>query len=288
MARSSSRSSRSNRSGKRRTLKIFLLGLFVLALLLFLNAFALNNETKSAGLSVNGASLVSTTSGDLQVLDTGPPVTTDPTAPDPLPILLVHGSGGAINWWEKVIPLLSPTHRVVAVDMLGYGGSSKPDTGYSIENQASLIAQVLSQLDAGPALAVGHSLGGNVVTSLAEQSPDLVAGITIIDDAPSRSYGGLTGTAKIARIPVIGQAMWRISPDFMVRRSIEQAFAPGYPVPDAFVDDIGEMTYTAYKESYTEGTDFTAKSPLNTRLNSLGKPLLIMVPQHPVRPCPFG
>jgi len=36
------------------------------------------------------------------------------------------------------------------------------------------------------------------------------------------------------------------------------------------------MTYTAYKDSYTEGTDFTAESPLNTRLTAVGKPLLVI------------
>ncbi len=276
MARSSSHPAGRKRTGKRRTLKIFLVGLAVLLLLLVLNAFALDRETGSASLNVDGAKLVSTTSGDIQVLDTGEPVTTDPTAPDPLPVVLIHGSGGAINWWDDLIPLIGPTNRTIAVDMLGYGGSSKPDSGYSMTNQANLIAQVLEQLGTGPAIIVGHSLGGNVATALAEQSPALVAGVTIIDDAPSRDYGGLGGTAKLARMPLIGQALWRISPDFMVRKSIEQAFAPGFPVADKYVEDINEMTYTAYKDSYTEGTDFTAESPLNTRLTAVGKPLLVI------------
>ena len=109
MARSSSHPAGRQRTGQRRTLKIFLVGLAVLLLLLVLNAFALDRETGSASLNVDGATLVSTTSGDIQVLDTGEPVTTDPAAPDPLPVVLIHGSGGAINWWDDLIPLISPT-----------------------------------------------------------------------------------------------------------------------------------------------------------------------------------
>ena len=65
MARSSSHPAGRKRTGKRRTLKIFLVGLAVLLLLLVLNAFALDRETGSASLNVDGAKLVSTTSGDI-------------------------------------------------------------------------------------------------------------------------------------------------------------------------------------------------------------------------------
>ena len=276
MARSSSRPARAKRPGNHRGLKVFLVALVVLLVLLVLNAFALNNETKPASLNVPGATLVSTTSGDLQVLDTGPAPNADPNKPDPLPIVLVHGSASAINWWNELIPLLSPTHRVIAVDMLGYGGSNKPDSGYSMENQANIITQALAKLDVAQAVLVGHSLGGEVVTAMAEQSPGLVAGVTIIDDAPDLSYGGLGGTAALARAPILGQAIWRLSPRFMLKKSLSQAFAPGYDVPTEFVDDIKDMTYTAYKKSYEEGDSYTKEEPLDQRLQALDKPLLIM------------
>lgn len=283
MAQTSTHSRRGKSSRKGRGLKITIGILLVLLLLIVLNAFALNNETETAGLTVEGATLVETTSGSLQVLDTGTPQA-DVNAPaeggaaavEPLPIVLIHGSGGAINWWDDLTPLLSPDHRVIVIDMLGYGGSAKPDSGYSIDSQAGLVAQVLASLDVDNVVTVGHSLGGKVVTALAEQSPDLVAGVTIIDTGPDSSFGTLTGTAKLAQMPLVGPAMWRIAPDFMVEKGVSQGFAPGYDVPEKYVEDIREMTYPAYHESFDEQDVYTDETPLNERLEQTGKPLLII------------
>lgn len=272
MAQTSSRIRRGKSSRKRgRGLKIAIGVLVVLLALIVLNAFALNNETESASVTTDGATLVETTSGELQVLDTG-----ETANPDSMPIVLIHGSGGGINWWDDVMPLLSQDHRVVAIDMLGYGGSSKPKEGYSVESQASLIAQVLSQLGIDQATVVGHSFGGMVATALAESSPELVAGVVIVDMGPDRSYGGLTGTAKAAQWPLLGQALWRIAPDFMIKRNVAQGFAPDYDVPDKYVDDVREMTYPAYRDSYEASEDYGDEEPLNDRLETTGVPLLVI------------
>ena len=291
MAGTSSRSNRGAGSRSSRWLKVAFIALLAVLALLVLNAFALDNETESAGVNVAGGQLINTTSGQIQVLDTpaepgmgvdglppqagsGIPAVAVMLAP---PVVLIHGSGGAIDWWEDLIPLLAEQgRRVIAVDMLGYGGSEKPSGGYSIESQASLIAQVLSKLDVDSAAVVGHSLGGKVATALAEGSPDLVAGLAILDISPDSSYGGLSGMAKAARLPVLGQALWRIAPDFMVRRNLEQAFVPGFEVPDRFVDDVRAMTYPAYRDSARESETYTDEKPLDERLQDLGLPLLVV------------
>lgn len=255
------------------------LGLLVgLVILLVLNVFALDNETESAGVNVVDGRLVNTTSGQLQVRETQPepaPGAAAPAVAGAPPVVLIHGSGGAIDWWDDLTPFLAAQgRRVIAVDMLGYGGSAKPESGYSIESQAGLVAQVLSRLNVKSAAVVGHSLGGKVATALAEGSPDLVDGVTIIDTASDSSFGGLSSTATAARLPVVGPALWRIAPDFIIRRNLEQAFAPGFDVPDRFVDDVRAMTYPAYRDSAEESDSYTDAKPLNTRLQETGLPLL--------------
>jgi len=293
MARTSSRSNRGAGSRSRRGIKLLLVAVLAVVVLLALNTFALNNETESAAINIAGGQLINTTSGQIQVLDTPPepgvgggaggltsqdrpgvPAAAVPLAP---PVVLIHGSGGAIDWWQDLTPLLAEQgRRVISIDMLGYGGSEKPSSGHSIESQASLIAQVLSKLGIDSATVVGHSLGGKIATALAEGSPDLVAGLVILDISPDSSYGGLSGSAKVARLPVIGQALWRIAPDFMLRRNLEQAFAPGFEVPDRFIDDVRAMTYPAYRDSAKESEAYTDEEPLDQRLQDLGLPLLVI------------
>lgn len=277
MAQTSSRSRRGKSSRKGRGLKITLGLLLALLLVIVLNAFALNNETEPASGTTTGSTLVDTTSGQLEVVKSGP---TQPApesdAPSPLPVVLIHGSGGAINWWDEITPLLNTDREVIAIDLLGYGGSNKPKDGYSVESQAGLVAQVLTELDVDSAVIVGHSFGGKVTTALAESSPELVAGAVLIDIGPDSSFGGLSGGAEAAQWPLLGQAMWRISPDFMVRRNIAQGFAPGFEVPDKYIEDVRQMTYPSYTKSFSASQDYTDSEPLNDRIEKTGVPLLVI------------
>ncbi len=59
---------------------------------------------------------------------------------------------------------------------------------------------------------------------------------------------------------MIGQALWRIKPDFAIEDGLEVAFAPGFTVPDEFVEDVKRMTYSAYDDSHEAYDYYTAKS----------------------------
>ena len=71
-------------------------------------------------------------------------------------------------------------HRVVRIDLIGHGGSEKPQSGYEIDSQAAAAAEALNSLGVQGATVVGHSLGGSVATSLAEQASELVDRIVLI------------------------------------------------------------------------------------------------------------
>ena len=60
----------------------------------------------------------------------------------------------------------------------------------------------------------------------------------------------------------------------LVREGPKQAFAPGYDVPDQFVDDVKRMTYTAYDASSSDFDSYVSESPLDQRIAALHKPLL--------------
>jgi pimeloyl-ACP methyl ester carboxylesterase len=175
-----------------------------------------------------------------------------------------------------MIPLLDRDHRVVAIDLRGFGGSEKPTSGYSIEDQAALVAEALKELGVHDATVVGHSLGGTVATALSEVPDSPVARLVIIDQAPDNGYEnkGLPLTATLTFIPVIGPGLWQITPDFAIKDGLGAAFAPGYDVPDAFVDDFNRMTYTAYDESPGAEDDYSDAIPLDQRVRTAGIPLL--------------
>jgi pimeloyl-ACP methyl ester carboxylesterase len=246
--------------------KILIGVVLAVVVLLGLNAVVSNNETKPAEVTVPGGKILDLSGSALQVVDDGPR--------DASPIVLIHCFTCSINWWDRMRPLLTPSHRVIALDLLGHGGSEKPDSGYSVPEQAELVAQVLSRLGVQDAEVVGHSLGGPVAIALAEQSPQLVDRLVLIDSIPDTSYGDVGFLGELPFKPVLGQALWRIKPDASIRDGLEVAFAPGFSIPDVFVEDVKRMTYSSYLDSHTAFDDYADEEPLNERAAALGLPVL--------------
>jgi pimeloyl-ACP methyl ester carboxylesterase len=129
-------------------------------------------------------------------------------------------------------------------------------------------------LDVHHATVVGQSLGGTVGTALTEVPGDYVSRLVIIDQAPVESFSkGLGFTAELSTVPVLGQALWQVTPDFEIKEGLQVAFAPGYEVPDQFVDEFNRMTYTSYDSDGEEG-DYMDAEPLDRRIERTGTPLL--------------
>ncbi|HET7590003.1 MAG TPA: alpha/beta fold hydrolase [Solirubrobacterales bacterium] len=238
----------------------------VLAVLLAINTWVVEGETKPATVTVPGGRILRLPGGGMQVLEKGPR-----RAP---PIVLLHCFACSIAWWQRMIPLLDRDHRVLALDMRGFGGSEKPSSGYSIEDQAAFVAEALRRLGVHRATVVGHSLGGTVATALAEAPGDYVGRLVIVDQAPDESFSrGLGFTAEVSTAPVIGPALWQVTPDFAVKDGLQVAFAPGCEAPDRFVDEFNRMTYTSYDSDDAEG-DYMGAEPLDRRIERTGTPLL--------------
>jgi len=258
-------------------IKVVLGLLAAFLVLLILNAIVVSNQTADAERNVEGAELIQTSSGTLQVLDEG--------NPEGSPIVLVHGYTGSLAWFEELAPLLAADHRVIRLDLLGHGGSDKPASGYAITDQANALAEALAEMGVADATLVGHSLGATVVTALAEQSPDLAARIVIVDQAPNDDYEDPSFSAKLGFTPVIGQAMKRLTdaaPTSAVRGQFQQAFAPdfniasGFDDPDEVVENLNEMTYTAFVDVTEAEGDYSDSRSLDDRLGALEIPLLVI------------
>lgn len=87
------------------------------------------------------------------------------------PILLLHGFATSSYTWQGVMPDLARKHRVIAVDLRGFGASDKPlDDKYSVFDQADVIQAFIEQENLKDLTIVGHSFGGGVTLALALRS----------------------------------------------------------------------------------------------------------------------
>jgi non-heme chloroperoxidase len=85
------------------------------------------------------------------------------------PILLVHGWMCSSKFWQKNVPGLANTFRVVTLDLRGHGNSSKALTGHTIGQYARDVREIVERLELQDVVLVGWSMGGPVVLSYYEQ-----------------------------------------------------------------------------------------------------------------------
>jgi pimeloyl-ACP methyl ester carboxylesterase len=251
----------------RRRLKIGGGVALALLALLTINALAIDGETRSAQVTTSEGQILELPEGEVQVVESGPR--------SARPIVLVHCFTCSLEWWSAITPHLTREHRVVALDLLGHGGSEKPGSGYSMPEQADLVAATLKRLRVADATVVGHSLGGTVATALAERHPELVGSLVLVGQAPDESYGpGLPFPENLSFVPVVGEAAWQLMPDASVEDGLGAAFAPGYEVPQFAVDGFRRMTYRSYDDSADGEGDYSNAKPLDRRIAEAGLPLL--------------
>ena len=164
------------------------------------------------------------------------------------PILLIHGLGGSSYTWRHVAPELARNHRVVAVDLKGFGRSEKPfDLAYSPIDQALLIADFIARRNLTGLTIVGHSFGGAValITALElnRRSPGRLRRLVLMDSpAYPQQFSAMVSFLRLPVVPYV--ALTLMPPELPVRK----ALAPGNGKPSPY----SERDFATYSEPLSE------------------------------------
>lgn len=108
---------------------------------------------------------------ELHILDLGP--RSGPA------VVLIHGFGSSLETWRGLIPRLTPHHRVVALDLKGFGLSARPPGDYSPQAEAQLVVHLMDRLGIKTAALVAHSWGSSVALSAALLAPERVTRLAL-------------------------------------------------------------------------------------------------------------
>ncbi|MGP4112637.1 alpha/beta fold hydrolase [Streptomyces sp. 4N509B] len=164
------------------------------------------------------------TPATFHAVDTGPPAHGHGADTPPPTLLLVHGWGSDGEDWAAHLPLLSPHHRVLVPDLPGHGRTPDRPRRCAPRAVAADLARWLTSRDTGPVVAVGHSMGGQVVTALAVEHPALVRSTVTV----ATGFGG--DPAGASRLPAEQAALRREGTAWAVR-FVRRAFSPATPEP---------------------------------------------------------
>ncbi|MFY9822244.1 MAG: alpha/beta fold hydrolase [Thermoanaerobaculia bacterium] len=142
------------------------------------------------------------------------------------PVLLLHGFGASSYSWRKVIPALSASHRVLAIDLSGFGYTERPKdlAPYTREGQIALILGVMDTLGIDRAHFVGHSYGGGLSLVLATIHPERLRSMVLVDSsAPTYSDDRRSRIASFRSFANLYLRAFALRPA-MVRRGLQESF----------------------------------------------------------------
>lgn len=143
------------------------------------------------------------------------------------PLVLIHGNNSSAYSWMDVFDELAKEFRVVALDLKGFGFSSKPEGDYRVEAQAALVVGLLDQLGIERATWCGSSMGGGVALAAAINYPQRVRSLILVD---SSAFSEARSVAALApayvRWPYIGGAVaaLALTSDSLVREGLRKSF----------------------------------------------------------------
>lgn len=195
-------------------------------------------------------------------------------------VVLLHGYSASVEWWDRAAAAMYG-RRVIAVDLVGHGGSEAPRDAadYATDGQARAVRRALAALDVRDAVLVGHSMGGNVAIAVAEQEPQRVERVVISDTPADAALVESPALAGLACTPVLGPAVDRLrAVDAVTDSSLQTGFAADYPVPPLAHRSLERLTHTGVCRSGEQDGEPAAAD----RLATLNQPTLVVFGERDV------
>lgn len=161
------------------------------------------------------------------------------------PVILLHGFGASAYSWRFLGPALAKDHRVLTIDLKGFGLSAKPEDGkYAISDQADMVAEFIRARDLHDLVVIGHSMGGGVTLmtyfKVREQDPARIKKLVLIDSAgyPQK----MPWFIWLAKAPVLGSVGGKlVSPRFATAQVLRKCYYNKDKITDEQID-----TYAYY------------------------------------------
>src|ERR1700676_5611313 len=101
--------------------------------------------------------------------------------PDAPVALFLHGNPTSSYLWRNVIPLVAPTARCIAPDLIGFGQSGKPDIEYRFADHVRYLDAFLANAEISSAFVIAHDWGTALAFHLAARRPQFIRGLAFME-----------------------------------------------------------------------------------------------------------
>jgi pimeloyl-ACP methyl ester carboxylesterase len=134
------------------------------------------------------------------------------------PVVLVHGFFYDSYTWSKNLDALADRFKVYALDLWGFGYSTREPMDYSYPLYADQLLKFMDALGIGKASLVGHSMGGGTSIFFTIQHSDRVDKLILVDSAGMPNPLPLMG--RIANLPRVGEFMYGLNSNLFRRMAL--------------------------------------------------------------------
>ena len=167
---------------------------------------------------------------------------------DPLPLVLLHGTGASLHTWEGWVTALKGQRRVITMDLPGFGLTG-PFTGayaerdYSGDAYARFVIDLLDALKLQRVVLGGNSLGGEIAWRTAWLQPARVHSLVLVDAlGPPFTPESVPLGFLVARVPALSWIMEEVLPRAVVAQSVVSVYGDPTRVSAELVDRYFELT----------------------------------------------
>jgi len=150
-------------------------------------------------------------------------------------LVLIHGSNASLFTWEPWAARLSDAFRIVTIDMPGHGLTGAIPSGeYSEQAMTAVVARVADRLALARFAIGGNSMGGAIAARFAEEYPERVTQLILVDAAgmPVGEGEHIPFAFRLARIPLLNSILLYVTPRAFVIEGLDDAI-----VRKAIIDD---------------------------------------------------